>query len=87
MFYQNIKVGCVLKSKYNFSCSVLKSNTGNNVPCIVFVLSMFIVRFSEKSIWECIVDELIISIVIGVSSLSLYDVFLESKIMDFQHWY
>ena len=36
------------------SFSVLKSNTGNKEPCIVFVLSISIVRFSEKSICEYI---------------------------------
>lgn len=33
-----------------FSFSVLKSNSGSIVPCIRLVLSMFMVRFSEKSI-------------------------------------
>ena len=37
-----------------FSFSVLKSKTGKSEPCMVLVLSMSIVRFSEKSICEYI---------------------------------
>ena len=35
----------------------MKSSTGNNVPCMLLVLSIFMVRFSEKSICEYVGSE------------------------------
>ena len=47
---EEVKIGCILNVN-TFSFSVLNSSTGRIVPCMVFVLSILIVKFSEKSIW------------------------------------
>ena len=51
MVDQDVEIGSIFKVS-TFSFSVLKFNTGNKEPWMVFVLSMFIVRFSENSICE-----------------------------------